>query len=48
MRVRSLVGAAASGEGTDGGWSDLVIEVGPTEALRAQVYPSSNSVPGPP
>jgi hypothetical protein len=25
---------AAYGEGTDGGWSDLVIEVGPTEALR--------------
>lgn len=25
---------AAFGEGTDGGWSDLVIEVGPTEALR--------------
>jgi hypothetical protein len=25
---------AAYGEGTDGGWDDLVIEVGPTEALR--------------
>lgn len=26
--------SAAYGEGTDGGWDDLVIELGPTEALR--------------